>query len=165
MAAGNTYTPIATTTLGSNQTSVTFSSLGSYTDIVVIANVTGNDGAICMRFNSDSSALYSYTGLRGNGSAGASSRVTGATYIGSQSNLSVTAGTLQTSIWNVQNYRNSTTYKTVVARDGMTTHQLGATVGLWRSYSAITSISLAPEFSSNVFYTGSTFTLYGITAA
>lgn len=165
MAAGSTYTPIATTTLGSNQTSVSFSSLGSYTDIIVVANVTGNDGAICMRFNTDSSAIYSYTGLRGNGSAAASSRVTGANYIGSQSNLSVTAGTLQTSIWNVQNYRNTATYKTVLARDGMVTHQLGATVGLWRSYSAITSISLSPEFGSNVFYTGSVFTIYGITEA
>ena len=37
MAAGSTYTPIATTTLGSAQADVTFSSIsGSYTDLVLI---------------------------------------------------------------------------------------------------------------------------------
>ena len=35
MAAGSTYTPIATTTLGSNVASYTFSSIaGTYTDLV-----------------------------------------------------------------------------------------------------------------------------------
>jgi len=164
MAAGSTYTPIATTTLGSNQTSVTFSSLGSYTDIIAITNVSGNDGAICIRFNGATSN-YSYTNLRGNGSTASSSRVTSATYIGSTSNLSVTAGSLQTAIWNIQNYRNTSTYKTVLFRDGMASHITGTVAGLWSSYSAITSISFSPEFGSNVFYTGSTFTLYGIQEA
>jgi hypothetical protein len=36
MAAGNTYTPLATQTLGSAAASVTFSSIsGAYTDLVV----------------------------------------------------------------------------------------------------------------------------------
>jgi hypothetical protein len=162
----NTYTPIATTTLTSNQTSASFTSISSsYTDLVLITNVSGNDGAICIRFNNDSGSNYSYTRVRGDGSNATSSKVTNSTYIGGASNLSVTAGSLQTAIWNIQNYTNTTNYKAVVFRDGMATHLTGATIGLWRSTSAITRIDLSPEFGSQVFYTGSTFTLYGIKAA
>ena len=39
MAAGNTYTPIATTTLSSSQNDITFSSIPStYTDLVIVFN-------------------------------------------------------------------------------------------------------------------------------
>jgi hypothetical protein len=161
-----TYEPIATTTLGSNQTSVSFTSIpNTYTDIVIITNVSGNDGAICIRFNNDTGSNYSSTMIRGNGSAASSGRVTNGTYIGGTSNLSVTAGSLQTAIWNIQNYSNTTTNKTVLFRDGMATHITGLTVGLWRNTAAINRIDLSPEFGSQVFYSGSTFTLYGIKAA
>ena len=50
-----TYEKIATTTLGSSQASVTFSSIsGSYTDLVLISDSTvasGSDG-VRLRFNS-----------------------------------------------------------------------------------------------------------------
>jgi hypothetical protein len=161
-----TYEPIATTTLGSNQSSVSFTSIsGSYTDLVIITNVSGNDGAICIRFNNDTGSNYSSTQIRGNGTTATSNRASNGTYIGGTSNLSVTAGSLQTAIWNIQNYSNTTTYKTIVFRDGMASHITGATAGLWRSTSAITRIDLSPEFGSQVFYSGSTFTLYGIKAA
>ena len=166
MAAGATYEAIATTTLTSNQTSVTFSSIsGTYTDLVLITNVSGNDGAICIRFNSDTGSNYSVTRLRGNGSTAASDRGSNQVYIYGTSNLSVTAGSLQTAIWNIQNYSNTTTYKTVIFRDGMASHITGAVVGLWRNTAAITSIAVSPEFGTAVFYSGSTFTLYGIAAA
>jgi hypothetical protein len=162
----STYTQIATTTLGSTATSVSFTSIPStYTDIVIITNVSGNDGAICIRFNNDSGSNYSSTMVRGTGSAASSGRATNGTYIGSTSNLSVTAGSLQTAIWNVQNYANTTTNKTVLFRDGMATHIVGATVGLWRNTAAINRIDLSPEFGSNTFYSGSTFTLYGVKSA
>jgi hypothetical protein len=162
----STYEKIATTTLGSNQTSVSFTSIsGSYTDIVVISNVTGNDGAICMRFNNDSGGNYSTTTIRGNGTSALSSRVSNYTYLNGASNLSVSAGILQTAIWNIQNYSNTTTNKSVLFRDGMSTHITGATVGLWRNTAAITRVDLSPEFGSNTFYTGSVFTLYGIARA
>ena len=166
MAAGATYEPIATTTLSSNQSSVSFTSIsGSYTDLVIVTNVSGNDGAICIRFNNDTGSNYSRTQIRGNGTAASTNRASNQTYIGGTSNLSVTAGSLQTAIWNIQNYSNTTTYKTIVFRDGMASHITGATVGLWRSTSAITRIDLSPEFGAQVFYSGSTFTLYGILSA
>ena len=166
MPLPSTLTPISTYTATGNISNLTLSNIPqTYTDLVLITNVSGNDGAICIRFNSDSGSNYSSTMVRGNGSAASSGRATNGTYIGSTSNLSVTAGSLQTAIWNIQNYSNTTTNKTVLFRDGMATHITGATVGLWRNTAAITSVSLSPEFGVNVFYTGSTFTLYGVKAA
>ena len=76
MAAGNTYTPIATTTVTGSVTEViTFSSIsGNYTDLVLVANI-GPMSAITafrFRFNSDSEDNYSYRQMSGNGTSVAS---------------------------------------------------------------------------------------------
>ena len=67
-----TYDCIATTTLSSAQSSVTFSSIsGSYTDLIIISDAilaSGND-ALGLRFNSDSGSNYSYTFMYGNGTS------------------------------------------------------------------------------------------------
>ena len=67
MAAGSTYTPIATTTLSSAQSSVTFSSLGSYTDIILVYAGTGTSTdtqGIRFQVNGDTGTNYSNTTLR-----------------------------------------------------------------------------------------------------
>jgi hypothetical protein len=61
------------------------------------------------------------------------------------------------------NYRNSTTYKTVLSRYDDATKSTGAEVGLWRNTAAITSVLMKPGTGS--FAAGSTFTIYGIAAA
>ena len=61
---------------------------------------------------------------------------------------------------NFQNYANSTTYKTILARGNTPAVGLDATVALWRSTSAITSISLGLEFTAQ-FASGTQATLYG----
>ena len=159
MAAGSTYTPIATTTLGSSQSSVTFNSFSGYTDLVVIIDGVSSAGGE-FRFQLNGSATgYSFTQLYGDGtSAGSSigtSRTTGR--IGS------TRTTQNTIIGHFMNYANSTTYKTIISRDGTASAITQAFVNLWQSTSAITSIVFTPE--TGTFSTGMTFTLYGITAA
>lgn len=69
------------------------------------------------------------------------------------------------SIIQINNYSNSTTYKTAFMRTNTasTYGTVFAIVGLWRSTAAITSITLTPDAGS--FATGSTFSLYGIAAA
>jgi hypothetical protein len=55
-----TYEPIATTTLSSAQSSVTFSSIsGSYTDLVLVSNVSGSGGNANLRvtLNSDTGSI------------------------------------------------------------------------------------------------------------
>jgi hypothetical protein len=62
------------------------------------------------------------------------------------------------------NYSNTTTYKTVLLRSNNASAITVATVGLWRSTSAINTIKIYADGAA-VFSVGSTFTLYGIKAA
>ena len=80
MAAGSTYTPIATTTLGSAATSYTFTSIPStYTDLVLVGNLSSSSNTnISIRIYSDSGTNYSNTYLTGVNGTGASSASGGA---------------------------------------------------------------------------------------
>ena len=166
MAAGSTYTPIATTTLGSAQSSVTFSSLGSYTDIIAVldlAAVASQSYYCLMRFNSDSGTNYSYTNLNGNNTSAISDRGSNTTGIYT-SYAQITNPDRVISNVHIQNYSNSTTYKTALVRsNAVGQNSASAMVELWRSTAAVTSISF--HTSANQFATGSIFTLYGIAAA
>lgn len=164
----STYTPIATTTLGSASATVTFSSIsGSYTDLVLIANAAAASGTptISMRFNSDTGANYSRTLLIGDGTTASSQRASSSTEmrICNSSGLTTTLGANAT-IANIQNYANSTTYKTTISRSNTSSSATEAIVNLWRNTAAITQIDLFTNSGVN-FAAGSTFTLYGITAA
>lgn len=162
MPAGPTYDCIATTTLSSSQSSVTFSSIsGSYTDLVyVIYNKTGgiNTG---IRFNSDGGSNYSLTQIYGDGSAAASLKSTNVTY--------GIAGVIQsdaTVVGHIMNYSNTTTNKTLIGRGGAGSGTyLDLCVTLWRSTSAITSVTFYQGENTGTWASGSTFTLYGIKAA
>ena len=168
MAAGATYEPIATTTLGSASATITFSSIpATYTDlrlvIIPLANSSPDD--FYLRFNSDSATNYSITTLYGSGSAAASNRATNATGIlmtrGTQTQLSTP--TLRTA--DIFSYAGST-YKTVLTTESSDLNGSGTTVvnvGLWRSTSAITTITLNRVGDS--FAAGTTATIYGIKAA
>lgn len=169
MAAGNTYTQIASTTLGSAASSVTFSSIpATYTDLVIVssaANTAVNANGMGIRFNSDSATNYSKTYLYGDGTSAVSGRGTSQTNI-SISNLPISStGVFAATITHIQNYSNATTYKTVLSRGGgaNTGNLVIAYVGLWRSTSAISTIDLIND--SGNFIAGSTFNLYGIAAA
>ena len=167
MAAGNTYVALATNTLGSAAASVTFSSIsGAYTDLVLVCNYATSLNAtenVYMRFNSDTGSNYSVTDLVGNGSTAASYRESSATLIRIGGRALGTSSTDNISIVNIQNYSNTTTYKTSLIRNDIPSLGTVATVGLWRSTSAITTILVAGNGQN--LSTGSTFTLYGIAAA
>jgi hypothetical protein len=163
MPAGSTYTPIATTTLGSASSSVTFSSIvQTYTDLVLVANLLPASSArVKLRVDGDSGNNYSYTILFGNGSSAGSGRESSISEINYYWN-GLPSG-WSNYILQFQNYSNTTTNKTILARGNSTAVETFASVGLWRSTSAIDSIEL--RSSVGTFDTGSTFTLYGIAAA
>jgi len=156
----STYQPIASVTLSSAQSSVTFSGIPqTYTDLVVVINggLSATTSAY-VRFNSDSGTNYSRTALYGDGSSAGSNRGSNDTYfeafyIGTDNS---------TSILQVMNYSNTTTNKTALSRNNGGGY-VSARVGLWRNTSAITSILLAP--SSGNFASGATFNLYGVANA
>jgi hypothetical protein len=161
-----TYEKIATTTLGSTASDITFSSItGSYTDLVLIENgkVSAGGGSYSrIRFNSDTGSNYSATYIYGNGTAAGSDRYSNQTFIPVNYVAAIETNFNHNSIINIQNYSNSTTYKTVLARSNNAATATDAAVALWRSTSAITSITY--YLNSGSWATGSTFTLYGIKA-
>ena len=157
-----TYTPIATTTLGADAASYTFSSIPStYTDLVVICNVTcASAHTAYAQYNSDTGSNYSSTQLYGTGSGSAASyRVSSQTsaLAGISDGTSVMKG-------NIMNYANTNTYKTILHRySDVTSGDVEAGVNLWRSTSAINIMTIS--LGSGTFISGSKFTLYGILAA
>jgi hypothetical protein len=166
MPAGKTYDPIATTTLSSNQATVTFSSISSgYTDLVLVGNAGTDVLDRCFwRVNSDTASNYSRTTLFGDGSGTSTDRESNQTQSTFYDGFG-TATTLASSfIMYFNNYSNQTTFKTVIIRASTASSGTGLSVGMWRSTDAITNISLAVGSSRN-WLSGSTFTLYGIAAA
>jgi hypothetical protein len=166
-----TYDAIATTTLGSDQATVTFNSIsGSFTDLVLVVEtqITNNDYTLSMRLNGDSSSLYSYTTLDGFGTVAESSRRSNMSIAVLQRVVSNASRIISTT--HIMNYANTTTNKTYIARSSQAGRAVSANVGLYRSTSAITSITIseAGDGGSGSFTgtlkAGSTFTLYGIKA-
>jgi hypothetical protein len=161
-----TYEKIATTTLGSAASSVTFSSIsGSYTDLVLVVSATwsgSSNSSFGFRLNSDTGSNYSITQLYGDGSSAASGRSSNQTkaVIGQ-----INPTEFGTTIFQFQNYSNATTYKTTLSRSNVTGVITLAGVALWRNTAAITQIDLEYFDTAGTFDTGSTFTLYGIKSA
>lgn len=168
MAAGSTYEPIATTTLTSAQTGITFTGISSvYTDLILVLRLISLGGA-ALRYqvgngSIDSGANYSATFLTGSGSAASSDRTSNANFV-NVLRLTGTGTSPATHIFQFQNYSNTTTYKTVLGRTSQSQYEVGANVALWRSTSAINQIYVFESTSSNM-NTGTTATLYGIAAA
>jgi hypothetical protein len=163
MAAGTTYEPIATNTVSTTTSSYTFNSITSaYTDLVLV--VFGISTASIynwgMRFNGDTGSNYSRTIMFGTSSSAGSSRLSNST--------SINTGFLTTNgapnIINIQNYSNTTTYKTSIQRGGDASDSTSTGVGIWRSTAAINSITMFSDGGSFI-AAGTTFTLYGIAAA
>lgn len=165
-AKTGTYTLISSTTLGSNTGTVTFSSIpATYTDLILVVNSGATQAVdVIMRFNNDSTSLYSYTILYGNGTSAASDRRSATTQIYLNWGSSLPTSISDNMIVSVQDYANSTTYKTSIARHNNAAGSADEIVGLWRNTSAINRIDLINAGSAGVFLSGSTFKLYGIEA-
>ena len=166
-----TYEPIATQTLGTAASSITFSSIAaSWTDlrVVLTSSVSATGSELKLTFNNDTGTNYSETGLQGNGSAAASWRRTNVAYIRltNAAGLPTAANTFLMNTYDIFNYAGST-YKTVLgvnSNDQNGSGDSGRLAGLWRSTSAITSIKIFTNFGAD-FTIGTTATLYGILKA
>lgn len=162
----STYEPIETKTLTGSVTDVTFTAIPStYTDLVLVIDALCSAGAnstFLLQFNGDSGANYSRTFMYGDGSTAASGRDV------NQSNgmalVSIDTTTRGNNIISINNYSNSTTYKSALSRMNLTSNVSAAIVGLWKSTAAITSIKIFNTVPRSII-AGSTFTLYGIKAA
>ena len=160
-----TYEKIATTTLGTASSTITFSSIPtSYTDLrLVLTFKTSSNGLQSeLRFNSDSGANYSQTRLWGNGSSATSGRRNNATnilaevYGGNTTNPHLTT-------FDIFSYTGSSNKSllTTANEDDNGSGGVVYGVGLWRDTSVISTITL----TSSDFASGTTATLYGILKA
>ena len=162
-----TYTPIESQTLSSNATLVNFSSIPStYTDLVLVIN-GGQSVATAnayIQFNNDTGSVssYSYTYVGGNGSSAVSARETNINFMRID-NYGWPSSNNANCIIQIQNYSNTSTYKTVLSRFNTAAYGTQATVGLWRKTEAINAIRVRSE--AYQFLAGTTFTLYGIANA
>jgi hypothetical protein len=159
-----TYEPIATTTLGSSNANITFSSIpATYTDLrfVVTGTSLSSFETLLIRFNSDTGSNYSQIRLVASGSTVTSQRETDATSI--RAALGSGFGPTEPSFIavNVFSYAGST-FKTALVEASCDRNGAGSVeraVGLWTNTAAITTILIN---NANQFNTGTTATLYGI---
>jgi hypothetical protein len=166
-----TYEKIATTTLSTVTNTISFTSIPStYTDLRLVfvgkSDPSGSGDYLALRFNSDTGSNYSSTSVRGNGTAASSTRTTG------DNILFVGFTTMNTDYpelhtIDIFSYAGSN-YKTCLTTSSKDLNGSGwATdmVDLWRSTSAITTITLTTPNVARNFATETTATLYGIKAA
>lgn len=158
---------IASTTVESPVTSVTFSSIPSgYTDLLIKVSARSNraalDEGLNIKFNG-SSSNFTVRYLEGNGSS-VSSGTGSYGAVGSIPSANTTSNVFNNNDIYIPNY-NSSNYKSISA-DSVEENNATATYAdfystLWSNTAAITSIDLVPG-SGNSFVTNSTFTLYGV---
>jgi hypothetical protein len=161
----NTYTELRKTTVGTATASVTLDLTGisGYTDLVLVVEgiATANStSTLSLQFNGDTASNYSGTRLSGNGSTASSDRYSTATVMGGGL---ITSSVRFNNIINIQNYSNTTTFKTVLFRSNVSDSLVRTSVNLWRSTAAITQIDVLA--TATTFASGTTLSLYGIANA
>lgn len=164
-----TYEPIATQTVSSSTASVTFSSIPqTYTDLIIVAQIdpAASNYGLRFRINSDTASNYSGTVLAGTGSAASSTRYSNETSGPGGSNLNGGSNDYANIfILNFMSYTNTNIFKTVLSEGSSAGTEVTRAVSLWRSTSAINSItlSLGGGFPGTNIDAG-IFTLYGVKA-
>jgi len=168
----NTYTLISSNVLASSTASVTFSSIpATYTDLVLRISARSDTSAVTqqvwLQFNSNTSAIYSYIALSGNGSVAQNaigSSLTSTRVIGGANGNTATANTFGSSEIYIPSYaatQNKQIGSFGVSETNATSSNLGVNAGLFLNTTAISSITILPSTSLN-WLTGSSFYLYGI---
>lgn len=172
----STYTKIASTYLSSGATSVSFSSIPStYTDLVLrmSSSLNTNSNHMHLRFNNDSSSVYSVTRFVSNNTQHLNSTdATELSLLGFTGDARYMNDVYEPARINAEvyitNYTSSTS-KAVQGKAAIANQMFASTTagaaghmsGLYRNTSAITSIQLTNPFSAN-FQAYSRFDLYGI---
>ena len=159
----NTYTALATLTLASAQSTVTFGSIPAtgYRDLVLVTSVATQSDSFRqyrMRLNGDSGANYSQVRMDGNGSSTGSSGDSSATEMLFFS--TGTGSTFATMITQFMDYSATDKHKTLLHRSNTPDATVGAQAARWSNTAAISSIAIYTP--AGQFVAGSTFSLYGI---
>ena len=177
LLVGNSYyippsfESIATVTVGvGGSSSISFSSIPSTYKHLQIRFISRSSDAAAVRgmnitFNGDTAANYTRHQLSGDGST--TSATGGADendiQAGQVPGSTVASGIMGVGIYDIHDYASTTKFKTMRIFNGFDTNGSGTIrmqSGLWRSTSAISSLSLI--LNAGNFIEGTTFALYGI---
>lgn len=152
----------------SSAADVTFSSLGSHRDLILVGCARGDTSAaeikLRMQFNADTGSNYDYQQHFGDSSTAAFDHAVGTTFL----NIPQIAADTHTANYfsaceiTIHRYRDTNKFKPYTAKGNEQTTGLQRTVsasGTWKSTSAITSIKLF--CSAGNFKDNSVFTLFG----
>lgn len=161
-----TYDSIATNTLGTAATTITFSSITSaFTDlrlVVIIPSTATGASNVFFRLNGDSTNNYSLTRLYGDGASAVSNRVTATSEWSTSISTSTTLPVMLT--MDLMTYANSRRKSALIttSTDLNGSGMAQRIAGMYDTLSRITSLSIT--CSSNMAI-GTTATLYGILRA
>lgn len=155
----NAMVSLATTTLGSAASTVTFGSIpGTYRDLrLVIQGSASTSTSTRLRLNGDTGSNYSKVRMYGaGGSAGSDSNTDAFLDI---SNMTTGSGYMATI--DFMDYSATDKHKTLLARTQESDiSAVLATAARWASTSAVTTILVYPGTGN--YAAGSTFSLYGV---
>jgi hypothetical protein len=148
--------------------SVTLSNIpNTFQDLMLVVSARTDSSSLTsalLRFNGDTTSVYSSTMFLGNGSSATSERYSNESFarIGYAVGSSQQILTFSSQLIHILDYANTSRFKTIISRDASDVNGSGITqlsAALWRNTAAITSITYATSIVP-----GSTVTLYGIKA-
>lgn len=158
-----TYTPLANVTLGSNASSITFSSISqSYKDLIMIGQVKHDAGSspIYGRVNS-TTGIYNGILMYGDGTTGSSTYANATNFQPTGGNNFMGASTDANFKMDFLDYSTTDKHKSMIFRGDRVDYATFASTSRFATTSAISSIYL---FCNSQFVAGSTFALYGVSA-
>ena len=152
-----TYTPLATVTLGSSASSVTFGSIpATYRDLILVTNLQASANTYCRLYlNADEvSSNYSRVILYFEGGLGSISQTNSDTGLTSTS-------TFVNNNWQIMDSSSTNKHKPILGRQGSAQRDIIYMDTIrWANTAAVTTVKLA--IATGTFSTGSSFSLYGI---
>ena len=175
---GEAWVGLATTTLGSSATTVTFTSpddgsstdWSQFMDLVLVSYArsdrSSDNDLIGVQFSNDTTSSYSGQYLSGNGSSASASYITSDTYgyVGYPTAATATANIFGAFVPHIYDI-NSGKYKSIITsaaadRDGA--GDTGLYAATWKKQTPISEIDLLLPLTSADFVTGSSFSLFGV---
>ena len=157
------YIALATTTLGSSASSVTFSSIPTSVNgvalrdlILVYAGTATGGGDVVLSFNADTTNTYPNVQMFGAGSGSGTSGAFTRTGVF----VSFASTGQNNFVAQIMDYSATDKHKTVLSRYNVPSSETSAQAGRWPSNTAIATVAV--RILSNNFASGSTFSLYGV---
>lgn len=173
-ASTSAYDSIATTTVSTSVSSITFSSIpATYTHLQLRWLARSDRAAaqdfVDIRFNSDTGANYAAHLLYGDGSTASSAAYVSNTSVGVifMPGSTATASVFGVGVMDILDYTNTNKYTTTRILGGADINGTGRSVlgsGVWMNTAAVTSLTIITD-NASTFTQYSKFALYGIKGA